>query len=183
MVDMRAQQMRVTQRGFTLFELIVVICVVMLVIYVGLPRFEKTLQASHKLAVTLGARALRDGVERARAIQMLDGLSGSTYNLPRFGDGTLDLSTAGYPAGTTRQPGDRLRAENCAEIWNALLESNPDDSHKTADINYRVGIDTHGKTPVCVYSYVHGGAMSISYDPMSGKVWADTQFKGSAFSN
>lgn len=171
------------QNGFSLFELVVVICIIVLVIFVALPRFENTLKQAHETAVKLGARALRDGIERAQAIRMLDGLSGSVYDLPRFGDGTLDLSPGGFPAGTSRQSGDRLRAENCAEIWNAVLDANPEDKAGNIGFNYRAELDTTGKNPICVYSYLHGGKMRISYDPATGKVWADVQFKGSAFAD
>ncbi len=189
---MQPQRARMAQRGFSLIELIVVICIIVLVIYAGLPHFEDTLKQAHETAVKLGARALQDGVERAKAMQMLDGLSGATYNLPRFGDGTLDLSPGGFPAGTSRKPGDRLRVENCNEIWNAVLEPNPEDKAGNASGNYRVslveksaktGPSKTGKSAICVYGYVHGGNMSISYDPATGKVWADASFKGSAWTD
>lgn len=169
------------QSGFSLIELIVVICIVVLVIYAGLPHFEDTLKQSHEMAVKLGARALQDGVMRAKAIQMLDGINGSTYNLPRFGDGTLDLSPGGFPAGTSRKPGDRLSTQNCVEIWTAVLDANPEDTAGSIGGNYHAALDTSGKNAECVYSYVHGGKMSIRYDPATGKVRADAQFKGSAF--
>ena len=178
---MQREQLR-AQRGFSLFELIVVITIVVLVIYAGLPHFENTLKQAHETAVMLGARALHDGVERAKAMQMLDGLSGTTYNLPSFSDGKLDLSPGGFPAGTTRKPGDHFRVENCVEIWSAVLDPNPEDRGNTVG-SYRATLDWTGKTPICVYSYVHGGNMSISYDPATGKVWADAQFKGSALGN
>lgn len=174
---------KITQHGFSLIELIVVICIVVLVLWQILPRFEDNLKQAHETAVALGARALRDGVERAQAVQMLNGLSGRTYDLPRFGDGKLDLSSGGFPTGTSRKPGDRLRVEHCAEIWAALLESNPTELRKNTEQNYQFRLDSSGKNPICVYSYVHGGNMSISYDPATGKVWADTQFKGSAFAD
>lgn len=182
-----AQLSAARQKGFSLIELVVVIAIIVLVIYAGLPHFEDTLKQAHATAVKLGARALHDGVERAKAIQMLDGLAGSVYNLPRFGDGTLDLSPGGFPAGTTRKPGDRLHVENCNEIWNAVLDANPEDKSGDIGANYRATLATSAvktsKNPICVYSYVHGGKMSISYDPATGKVWADAQFKGSAFAD
>ncbi|HEY3699743.1 MAG TPA: prepilin-type N-terminal cleavage/methylation domain-containing protein [Spongiibacteraceae bacterium] len=177
------QSFSTTQHGFSLIELIVVICIVVLVIYAGLPHFTDTLKQAHEMAVKLGARALQDGVMRAQAIQMLDGVSGSTYNLPRFGDGTLDLSPGGFPAGTSRKPGDRLSTQNCVEIWTAVLDPNPEDKTGSIAGNYHAAIDASGKNAVCVYSYVHGGKMSIRYDPSTGKVSADAQFKDSVFSD
>lgn len=181
--DIRMQSMRIRQHGFSLIELIVVICIAVVVIAQILPYAEKNLKQAHETAVQLSARALHDGIERAKAIQMLDGLSGGVYNLPRFGDGTLDLSQQGFPSGTTRKPGDRLSEENCAEIWGALLDSDFKEIGKNTESNYRITLATEGKKTICVYSYVHGGKMSISYDPVTGKVWADTQFKGSSFFN
>lgn len=180
---MRIRHARIKQRGFSLIELIVVICIVVIVIAQLLPHFEENLKLTHETAVKLGARALHDGVERAKALQMLDGLSGAVYNLPRFGDGTLDLSPGGFPAGATRKPGDRLRVENCREIWAAVLEPNPEETAANIVQNYRISLGSTGKNPICVYSYTHGGRMSISYDPATGKVWADTQFKGSALAD
>ena len=171
------------QRGFSLFELVVVICVVALVIAAGLPHFEATLKQAHETAVKLSARALYDGIRRAQAMEMLDGLSGQTYDLPRFGDGTLDLSPNGFPAGTSRRPGDRLSARNCAEIWRAVLEPNPEEANDKGLGNFRATLDSSGKSAICVYSYEHGGNMRISYDPATGKVWADAHFKGSALAD
>lgn len=180
---MRMRAVRALHSGFSLIELIVVICIIVLVIFAGLPHFEGTLKQAHEIAVKLGARALKDGIERAKAIQMLEGLSGKTYNLSRFGDGTLDLSPGGFPAGTTRKSGDRLSAQHCAEIWHAVLDPNPENNGNKALENYRATLGTTGKNPICVYSYSHGGNMSISYDPATGKVWADAQFKGSAWAD
>ena len=174
---------RTMQKGFSLIELIVVICIVVLVLWQLLPRVEKNLVQAHETAVSLGARALRDGIERSQAIRMLDGLSGRTYNLPRFGDDKLDLSPGGFPAGTSRKPGDKLSAQHCEEIWNALLDSNGAEIGKSTEPNYRFTLALSGKNAICVYSYVHGGNMSISYDPATGKVWADARFKGSAFAD
>lgn len=185
------KQLAMKQYGFSLIELVVVICIIAVLLWQILPYAEKNLKQTHETAVQLGARALHDGVERAKAIQMLNGLSGKTYNLARFGDGTLDLSAGGFPAGTSRKPGDRLSEKHCGEIWDALLDANPiaDPTKNGSDgtENYRVSLGVSGsntgKSVICVYSYVHGGGMSISYDPATGTVWADTQFKGSAFSN
>jgi prepilin-type N-terminal cleavage/methylation domain-containing protein len=171
------------QSGFSLIELIVVICIVVLVIAQILPHFSRTLKYTHEMAVKLGARALQDGVTRAKALQMLDGLSGYTYDLPRFGDGTLDLYPGGFPAGTTRKPGDRLRVQNCTEVWNAVLDLSPENTTGDISSSYRAELDTTGKKAVCAYIYTHGGNMSIHYDPLTGKVWADTEFKGSGFAN
>ncbi len=186
-VEVRTKSARAMQKGFSLIELIVVICIVVLVLWQLLPRFEKNLIQAHETAVSLGARALHDGVERAKAIRMLDGVPGSTYNLPRFGDGKLDLSPGGFPAGTSRKSGDRLSAQHCAEIWTALLEPTVSETGKSGEQNYRSTLEfsgaSTGKNAICVYSYVHGGNMRISYDPATGKVWADTQFKGSAFAD
>ncbi|MFT3928988.1 MAG: prepilin-type N-terminal cleavage/methylation domain-containing protein [Spongiibacteraceae bacterium] len=189
------KQLAMKQYGFSLIELVVVICIFAVTMSLILPYAEKNLKQAHETAVQLGARALHDGVERAKAIQMLNGLSGKTYNLQRFGDGTLDLSAGGFPAGTSRKPGDRLIEKHCAEIWGAVLDANPaanstgnsTESENDSTRNYRVSLGNSGaktgNSAICVYSYVHGGSMSISYDPATGKVWADTQFKGSAFTN
>ena len=176
-------EMHRQQRGFSLIELIVVVGVIVLVIYAGLPHFADALKQTHETAVELSARALRDGVMNAKAMQMLDGLSGSTYNLPRYADNTVDLSPAGFPSGTSRKPGDKLNEKNCEEIWRAVLDPNPDDTQHSVDGNFRAALDTTGKTAVCSYIYLHGGDMSIHYDPNTGKVWADAKFKGSVFSN
>jgi prepilin-type N-terminal cleavage/methylation domain-containing protein len=165
------------QRGFSLLELVVVIILIALVVYAGLPALMGTIRQAHETAVRMNARALQEGVKRAKAMQMLDGLEGQVYDLPHFGDGTLDLSPAGFPAGTSRRRGDHLTARNCAEIWSAVLEPNPGDTRDAAGGDFDASLDTTGKTPICVYSYTHGGAMTISYDPATGSVWADAHFK------
>ncbi|GEM_PF-655112 len=170
------------QFGFSLFELVVVIVIIVLLIYAALPGLTEAMRQAHETAVRLNARALQEGVMRARAIQMVDGLSGQVYDLPRFGDGTLDLSAGGFPAGTNRTPGDQLTGQHCAEIWRAVLEPNPGDPRGEPGGDFDATLRAGGKNPVCIYSYKHGGAMTIGYDPATGEVWADAKFKGFVFS-
>lgn len=171
----------IQQRGFTLLELIVVIVIVVLVIYVGLPNFAKALRDTHETAVALNARALRDAVQNTKALALLSGVNGAVYNLRRSNNGNLDLSPAGFPSGTSRQPGDALTAQHCTEIWLAILEPNLEQSPNATLSSFTATVSQTGKTAVCDYIYTHGGDMHIRYDPNTGAVTADAHFKGFAF--
>ena len=169
--------MNTRQRGFTLFELAVVIVIVVLLIYAALPRLSAALRDARETAVRMNARALQEGVMRAKAVELIDGLGGAVYNLPNFGDGTLDMSAAGFPSGSSRSPGDRLSGRHCAEIWSAVLEPNPGDPRGATESDFVPTVRITSRGPVCIYAYRYGG-MSIGYDPATGAVWADAQFKG-----
>lgn len=157
-------------RGFSLFELAVVIALVALLISIALPRFEKTLRAAHATAVSMNGRALIDGTRAAKAMRDVQGLSGAVYDLPRFANGRVDLSTGGFPAGATRKRGDRLSAAHCAEIWRAVLQPNPEQQGAAARESFDAQLARSGSATVCRYVYRRDAAMAITYDPVTGEV-------------
>jgi prepilin-type N-terminal cleavage/methylation domain-containing protein len=159
-----------SQQGFTLVELAVVIAVVVLVIYAGLPHFEKALHEARSTAVSLNGRALLDGARAAQMMAMVDGKSGEIYNLPRFGDGKVDLSAEGFPSGTSRKPGDHLTAQHCREIWQAVTLPNPEQQGSAAIEQFSAEVLKTGKKAICRYAYLRDDQMAITYDPASGAV-------------
>ena len=161
---------RFSQQGFTLVELAVVIAVVVLLIYAALPHFEKALRAARSTAVSLNGRALLDGTRAAQMMAMVEDKRGEVYNLPRFGDGRVDLSTAGFPAGSSRKPGDHLTAQHCREIWQAATMPNPEQQGPAATDQFSAELLKTGKKAICRYAYLRDDQMSITYDPASGEI-------------
>lgn len=161
---------RASAQGFSLIELAVVIAVVVLVMYAGLPHFEKILHEARATAVTLNGRALLDGTRAAQMVAMVEGRHGEIYNLSRYGDGTVDLSAAGFPAGTSRRPGDHLSAQHCREIWQAVTLPNPDQQGTAAGEQFSAELLKTGKNTICRYAYLRDGVMVITYDPANGEV-------------
>lgn len=158
------------QRGFSLIELAVVIAVVVLVIYAGLPHFQKALHEAHATAVSLNGRALLDGTRAAQMMAMVEDKRGATYNLPRFSDGRVDLSDEGFPAGTSRKPGDHLTVQHCREIWQAVTLPNPEQQGPAAAEQFSAELLKTGKKTICRYAYLRDDQMAITYDPASGEV-------------
>jgi len=166
---------RSRQRGFTLLELTVVIIVVALVIYAGMDHFQRTIREANATAVSMNGRALLDGVRAANIMYMTQGVSGVKYNLPRFANGDVDMNARGFPAGTSRQRGDRLTGRHCQEVWRAVTEANPDQLGPRAQDPFSATVAKQGKRSICNYAYRRDDRMYITYDPALGqvKIYAD----------
>lgn len=138
--------------GFTLIELIIVIVILGILAVVAAPRFINLTDDAHTAVVTAIAANFEKAVNDSNLRWQMSGSPGRIQNMPDFSDGTLDMSTNGWPLGLDKGNGtDNVGQGNagCHALWNYLLEDAP-----------RANLDTSED----FQSYRHtGGGTSCSF--------------------
>lgn len=165
-------------RGFSAFELMLVVLVFALVIYALLPRAADGLKLAHETVLRQSASAFSDSLRHVQLLRTARQLEGEQFDVQGLGDGTLDLNSAGFPVGTRRVRGDLLlRAQDCVDLWRALLgPAAPTVSLLPgADFQVRLG-NASSSGASCIYSYQRGGALQLRYYPADGRVTSTVRF-------
>ncbi len=170
--------LKTTQSGFTLVELIIVIVILAVLSVVAAPKFID-LSDDAELAVmqTLAAN-LERSVKDANLRWQLLGSPGRIQNMPGFSDGTLDMSTNGWPLGLDKGSGtDNVgqREKGCYELWNYLLPNAPRANENTSQPfqSYR-----HSGNTSCSFVYRESGdtevrtsaKLGVIYNSINGQV-------------
>lgn len=114
---------------------------------------------------------------------MASGASGQVANLSSYGNGSIDSSETGYPAGTSFS--GSLTGANCNELWQNLIDSNLStraslggsfDGNTDTPIKYWYGGNGADQTAFCYYIYVgyrnDPGVMlpTLRYFPVTGVI-------------
>jgi len=114
--------------GFTLIELVLIIVVLSIIAIVALPRFVDLNNEATRSTVAGTAGSFQEAVILVRATSIATGRSGPSLNLPRFGDGTVDIGASGFPVdgGTTGgSTADPMTSARCLNVWNSILQNPP----------------------------------------------------------
>jgi prepilin-type N-terminal cleavage/methylation domain-containing protein len=120
--------------GFTLVELMAVIVILGTLAASAMPRYADLSGAARAASLSQHAGAFETAVMLVHLRWAIDGTGSFRDNLPGFGDGTVDVNTAGYPVDGTSQ-GNSAGANNnnipnnnngdlrCRRLFDALLFS------------------------------------------------------------
>lgn len=176
---MRLQHAELSNRGFTLIELIIVIIILATLAAFAIPRFADLQDESELNTIKYIASSFRVGVEGVKQVFTIQNHPTRVQNLPNYGDGTIDTNNAGLPIGTTKGTGNEnigVGNAGCVGLWNGLLENPPSVSHNTNNFDFRSYRHTGNK--ICSYVYrLNGdtgnqntGELIIRYDSRDGKV-------------
>ena len=108
---------RNTPSGFTLVELVILIVVLGIIAAVGIPRFIDISRQTLVATIEATAASFQNAVIPMQANVTAKGTSRPSNNVVGFGDGTVDINTAGFPTDTT--------SAKCLNIWNGILQNPP----------------------------------------------------------
>jgi len=188
MKALNVRNMRNTrQSGFTIIELVVVILLLGILTATALPRFLDVTDEAHAAVIDATRSGLLTGGALFRAQWIAEGQP--TANIG-FGDGTIDATVTGYPAGID---GGNAVADSadCLAIYDGLLQtgrpvttggtsSNPtvvgditgDGSYATSDL---IVLNDTADVTLCEFYYVaqkvSGAAIPrIQYNSVTGAV-------------
>jgi|AntDeeMetagen681_2_1112603.scaffolds.fasta_scaffold00006_43 prepilin-type N-terminal cleavage/methylation domain-containing protein len=155
--------------GFTLIELVVVIVILAILAATVLPRFAELSEEAHRASVRGSGGAFGSAVALVKAQWTGIGAPGEVDDLSGFGNETVDVSSEGWPVSTdgANDPVN-LSAERCADLWEAMLQSNAPTVGTSADnVDYAASLNGGD----CRFTYqLDDSDNYIEYDPEEGEV-------------
>lgn len=170
-----------SKNGFTLIELIIVIVILGILAVVAAPRFINLTDDADTAVVTTIAANFEKAVKDANIRWQMSGSPGRIQNMAGFSDGTLDMSTNGWPLGLDKGNGtDNVGQGNagCHALWNYLLIDGPRANLDTSE-DFQSYRHTGGGTS-CSFIYRGNGdtadrasaKLGVLYNSVNGDVTA-----------
>ena len=157
-------------KGFTLIELVTVIVILGILAVFALPKFANVTEQAHDASIEGVKGALATGMAMVHAQWVANGqptADPQRDNIIGFGRGDVDVSSNGWPTGTSGSNNPSMDAIRCMEVWYGVLQAGAPvaDTVGAADFNVAApGGD-------CVYSYDKDNSGSnIVYDADTGEV-------------
>ena len=167
-------------KGFSLFELMIVLSLISVLVAVLLPKLTELQEDAHISSVRMTANSLQAAVNLTHSIWQSQGSQYSRLPLQGFGGDDVLMNRNGWPENAlvkdadSTTSSDRKRnhseAETCLRIWKALLK----------DSAPLISADSEGNSLFkaesfkghCRYRYrIYQDELRIDYDPIKGRVF------------
>lgn len=154
--------LRNVQSGFTLVEMVITIVVLGIIAAAGIPRFINISTETLRSTIAGTAASFQEAVILMQATVTAKGLSRPSNNVSGFGDGTVDINTAGFPTDTTSANpvnNNTVTSAKCVNIWNGILQNPPTITTSAAAYStavpqlYRAQATGAGINLLCRYTY------------------------------
>lgn len=163
------------QAGFTLIEMVIIIVVLGIIAAAGIPRFINISTETLRATIDGTAASFQNAVILAQATVTAKGLSRPSNNITGFGDGTVDVNTAGFPADTaSTSPANNntVTSTKCLNVWNGILQNPPTITTSAAAYSttvpqlYRAQYVNNANPLLryCRYSYRHTSSPARRFD-------------------
>ena len=160
-------------RGFTLIELVTVIVILGILAIFALPRFGNVTDQAHDASIEGVQGALASAVALVHAQWVANGqptADPQRDNIIGFGRGDIDVSSFGWPTGTSGSNNPSMDTIRCVELWYGVLQASAPSVDSSGNPDYLVAAPGGD----CVYTYNRDtSASQIIYDADTGDVTAN----------
>ena len=160
-------------RGFTLIELVTVIVILGILAIFALPRFGNVTDQAHDASIEGVQGALASAVALVHAQWVANGqptADPQRDNIIGFGRGDIDVSSFGWPTGTSGSNNPSMDTIRCVELWYGVLQASAPSVDSSGHPDYLVAAPGGD----CVYTYNRDTrASQIIYDADTGEVTAN----------
>ena len=162
--------MRGKSAGFTLIELVTVIVILGILAVFALPRFANVTDQAHDASVEGVKGAMASAMAIVHAQWVANGqptADPQRDNIVGFGRGDVDVSSNGWPTGTSGSNNPSMDAIRCMEVWYGVLQAGAPTVDTSGNVDYRVAAPAGD----CIFTYDRDNSGSrIIYDADTGEV-------------
>ena len=162
---MKSQTHRKSQ-GFTIIELVVVIVIIGILAATALPRFVDMTGDAQSAQVQAIGGAFSTGVNLSHAAWIAQGATANVNTANLEGGIVVGLTDDGWPENTNTRGGNgAVNANECIQLWNALLTTPPSIARNTRE-EWRA----QASGTICTFTYNASAGRTVAYDVANGQV-------------